>query len=101
MPVKGGPVTFTAPPNSTLSSGVTYWLRIGVEDDFTYHISIHHTIDNSEVQGPDIENRWFIQGNRVLMIIFRIMLMLSDSIKRERATDHGRIASCIGTGSFR
>ena len=41
------------------------------------------------------------QGNRVLMIIFRIMLMLPDSIKRERATDHGRIASCIGTGSFR
>ena len=41
------------------------------------------------------------QGNRVLMIIFRIMLMLPDPIKRERATDHGGIASCIGTGSFR
>ena len=36
------------------------------------------------------------------MIIFSgLTLMLPDSIKRERATDHGRIASCIGTGSFR
>ena len=41
------------------------------------------------------------QGNRVLMIIFRIMLMLPDSIKRERATDHGGITSRIDPGSFR
>ena len=27
-----------------------------------------------------------LQGNRVLMVIFRIMLMLPDSIKLERAT---------------
>ncbi len=43
----------------------------------------------------------FGQGNRVLMIIFRIMLMLPDSIKLERATDHGGITSRIDPGSFR
>ena len=41
------------------------------------------------------------QGNRVLMVIFRIMLMLPDSIKLERATDHGGITSRIDPGSFR
>ena len=36
-----------------------------------------------------------------LMVIFRIMLMLPDSIKLERATDHGGITSRIDPGSFR
>ena len=42
-----------------------------------------------------------VQGNRVLMVIFRIMIMLADSIKLERATDHSGITSRIDLGSFR
>ena len=56
--------TFTAPAGSTLSSGVTYWLKIETEFDSTYfdrnYALMHLTPDDSEVQGPATENRWSI-----------------------------------------
>ena len=60
----GSRFTFTAPPGSTLSSGVTYWLKIETAADSTYfdrnYALWYFTSDESEVQGPATENRWSI-----------------------------------------
>ena len=60
----GTHITFTAPPGSTLSSGVTYWLKIETATDSTHfdrnYIHVFFTSDDGEVQGPATVNRWFI-----------------------------------------
>ena len=60
----GGPVTFTAPPSSTLSSGITYWLKLEAAAASTYFggnfIFVQRAGDGSEVQGPTTDNRWTI-----------------------------------------
>ena len=60
----GSRFTFTAPPGSTLSSGVTYWLKIETAADSTYfdrnYALWYFTSDESEVQGPATENWWSI-----------------------------------------
>ena len=57
----GGPVTFTAPPGSTLSSGITYWLKLEAAADSTYfdgdHIFVARASDEDVVQGPTTDNR--------------------------------------------
>ena len=60
----GTRITFTAPPGSTLSSGVTYWLKIETATDSTHfdrnYIHVYFALDDGEVQGPATENRWSI-----------------------------------------
>ena len=60
----GGPVTFTAPPSSTLSSGITYWLKLEAAAASTFFggnfIFVQRAGDGSEVQGPTTDNRWTI-----------------------------------------
>ena len=52
----GTRITFIAPPGSTLSSGVTYWLKIETATDSTHfdgtYIHVYFTSDDGEVQGP-------------------------------------------------
>ena len=59
------PITFSASPGSTLSSGITYWVKFEIATDstfFTGPISIYFEFatDNNEVQGPTTNNRWTI-----------------------------------------
>ena len=59
------PITFSASPGSTLSSGITYWVKFEIATDstfFTGPISIYFKFatDNNEVQGPTTNNRWTI-----------------------------------------
>ena len=68
----------------------------GATDEAGHPSQIRFAMRTDDVK---IHDNW--QGNRVLMVIFRIMLMLPDSIKLERATDHGGITSRIDPGSFR
>ena len=60
----GGPVTFTAPPSSTLSSGIPYWLKLEAAAASTFFggnfIFVQRAGDGSEVQGPTTDNRWTI-----------------------------------------
>ena len=60
----GNPVTFMAPTGSTLSSGVTYWLKLEAAAASTYfnhaYISIGRTNLGDEVQGPTTNNQWSI-----------------------------------------
>ena len=63
--LNGGPITFSAPPGSTLSSGTTYWVKFEIADDSTYFIGtarvyFEFATDNNEVQGPAVHNRWSI-----------------------------------------
>ena len=65
VPVPSGPVTFLAPPGSTLSSGITYWLKFEIAADSTFftglkRIDFEFATDNNEVQGPTTNNRWSI-----------------------------------------
>ena len=65
VPVPSGPVTFLAPPGSTLSSGITYWLKFEIATDSTFftglkRIDFEFATDNNEVQGPTTNNRWSI-----------------------------------------
>ena len=65
VPVPSGPVTFLAPPGSTLSSGITYWLKFEIADASTFftelaRIDFEFATDNNEVQGPTTYNRWSI-----------------------------------------
>ena len=60
-----GPVTFSAPPGSTLSSGITYWVKFEIADDSTFftgtaRIDFEFATDDNEVQGPTTYNRWTI-----------------------------------------
>ena len=66
VPVPSGPVTFLAPPGSTLSSGITYWLKFEIAADSTFftglkRIDFEFATDNNEVQGPTTYNRWTIR----------------------------------------
>ena len=68
VPLHGSPVTFSAPPESTLSSGITYWVKFEIADDSTYfietaYITFEFATDNNEVQGPTTYNRWTIRHN--------------------------------------
>ena len=59
------PVTFSAPPGSTLSSGITYWVKFEIATDSTFFtgptsIYFEFATDNNEVQGPTTNNRWTI-----------------------------------------
>ena len=60
----GNPVTFMAPTGSTLSSGVTYWLKLEAAAASTYfsdaYISIGRTNLGDEVQGHTTNNQWSI-----------------------------------------
>ena len=63
-----GPVTFSAPPGSTLSSGITYWVKFEIADDSTFFtgaesIYFEFATDNNQVQGPTTNNRWTIHGD--------------------------------------
>ena len=59
------PVTFLAPPGSTLSSGITYWVKFEIAADSTFfteakYIYFNLATDDNEVQGPTTYNRWSI-----------------------------------------
>ena len=60
----GGPVPFMAPTGSTLSSGVTYWLKLEAAAASVHfrvsYIWIGRADVSDEVQGPTTENRWYI-----------------------------------------
>ena len=63
-----GPVTFSAPPGSILSSGITYWMKFEIAADSTFFtegksIVVEYATDNNEVQGPTTYNRWSICNN--------------------------------------
>ena len=63
-----GPVTFSAPPGSILSSGITYWVKFEIAADSTFFtegksIVFEFATDNNEVQGPTTNNRWSIDNN--------------------------------------
>ena len=65
VPVPSGPVTFSAPPGSILSSGITYWVKFEIADASTFftelaRIDFEFATDNNEVQGPTTYNRWSI-----------------------------------------
>ena len=65
VPLHSGPVTFSAPPGSTLSSGITYWVKFEIADASAYFtgtagIYFEFATDNNEVQGPAVYNRWSI-----------------------------------------
>ena len=60
-----GPVTFSAPPGSTLSSGITYWVKFEIAPASTFftgaaRIDFELATDNNYVQGPTVYNRWSI-----------------------------------------
>ena len=60
-----GPVTFSAPPGSILSSGITYWVKFEIATDSTFFtgsegIHFEFATDDNEVQGPTTNNRWTI-----------------------------------------
>ena len=59
------PVTFSAPSGSTLSSGITYWVKFEIGADSTFftgttYITFEFATDDNEVQGPTTYNRWSI-----------------------------------------
>ena len=59
------PVTFLAPPGSTLSSGITYWVKFEIAAASTFfteakYIYFNLATDDNEVQGPTTYNRWSI-----------------------------------------
>ena len=63
-----GPVTFSAPPGSTLSSGITYWVKFEIADASTFFtgaesIFFEFATDNNQVQGPTTNNRWTIHDD--------------------------------------
>ena len=63
-----GPVTFSAPPGSTLSSGITYWVKFEIADASTFFtgtesIYFEFATNNKQVQGPTTNNRWTIHGD--------------------------------------
>ena len=63
-----GPVTFSAPPGSTLSSGIAYWVKFEIAADSTFFtggesIVFEFASDNNEIQGPTTYNRWSIGDN--------------------------------------
>ena len=68
VPVPSTPVTFSAPPGSILSSGITYWVKFEIAADSTFFtggksIVFEFATDNNEVQGPTTNNRWSIDNN--------------------------------------
>ena len=68
VPRHSGPVTFSAPPGSILSSGITYWVKFEIAADSTFFtgaefIDFEFATDNNEVQGPTTNNRWSIDSN--------------------------------------
>ena len=68
VPRHSAPVTFSAPPGSILSSGITYWVKFEIAADSTFFtegksIVFEFATDNNEVQGPTTNNRWSIDNN--------------------------------------
>ena len=66
VPSHSSPVTFSAPPGSILSSGITYWVKFEIAADSTFFtgaefIDFEFATDNNEVQGPTTNNRWTIR----------------------------------------
>ena len=64
----GSHITFSAPPGSTLSSDVTYWVKFEIAPDSTFfageaEIFFGYTTDDTEVQGPYADNDWSIQDD--------------------------------------
>ena len=64
----GGPVTFSAPPGSILSSGITYWVKFEIAPASTFFIGtarvdFEFATDHNEVQGPTTNNRWSIHDS--------------------------------------
>ena len=62
------PVTFSAPPGSILSSGITYWVKVEIAPASTFftgtaYITFEFATDHNEVQGPTTNNRWSIHNN--------------------------------------
>ena len=65
VPLHIGPVTFSAPSGSTLTSGITYWVKFEIADASAFFtgsaaIGFEFATDNNEVQGPTVYNRWSI-----------------------------------------
>ena len=68
VPLHSGPVTFSAPSGSTLSSGITYWMKFEIADASAYFIEtarvyFEFATDNNEVQASTTYNRWSINDN--------------------------------------
>ena len=64
----GSHITFSAPPGSTLSSGVTYWVKFEIAPDSTFFVGeaeivFGYTTDDTEVQRPYADNDWSIQDD--------------------------------------
>ena len=67
-----GPVTFSAPPGSILSSGITYWVKFEIATDSTFFtgpegIHFEFATDDNDVQGPTTNNRWSIRQQFVMV----------------------------------
>ena len=65
VPPDSTPVAFFAPAGSTLSSGITYWVKFEIAADSTFFTGIariffESALDNNEIQGPNTVNRWSI-----------------------------------------
>ena len=65
VPSETTPMTFSAPPGSTLSSGITYWVKFEIAADSEFFVDQEFIIfefanDNNEVQGPTTHNQWII-----------------------------------------
>ena len=65
VPSETTPMTFSAPPGSTLSSGITYWVKFEIAADSEFFVDQESIIfefanDNNEVQGPTTHNQWII-----------------------------------------
>ena len=63
-----GPVTFSAPPGSILSSDITYWVKFEIAADSGFFVNEESIVfefatDNNEVQGPTTNNRWSIDND--------------------------------------
>ena len=63
-----GPVTFSAPPGSILSSDITYWVKFEIAADSEFFVNEESIVfefatDNNEVQGPTTNNRWSIDND--------------------------------------
>ena len=65
VPSETTPMTFSAPPGSTLSSGINYWVKFEIAADSEFFVDQEFIIfelanDNNEVQGPTTHNQWII-----------------------------------------
>ena len=68
VPPDSVPITFSAPPGSTLTSGITYWVKFEIAAASTFFtglalINFEFATDNNQIQGPTTEKRWSISDD--------------------------------------